>query len=145
MLQSATAADAEIIMRLYDLRREEKLRRARNWFFAEFKGIKSMDEFLKRCPVGSEENAYYRMVVTYWDMAAGFANSGVVNKDLFFRSSNELLFVWIRACDLISDHRRVRQNPLLMGDLEEAADSMKQWLDGRAPGAYQSFRKMVLG
>src|SRR5690242_20392147 len=76
MPQTATAADAEVVMRLYDLRREEKLRKARNWFFAHFKAIKSTEEFLKVAPYGSEENAYFRMVVSYWDMAAGFVNSG---------------------------------------------------------------------
>src|SRR3954468_11304117 len=70
MPQTATAADAEVVMRLYDLRREEKLRKARNWFFAHFKAVKSTEDFLKLAPYGSEENAYFRMVVSYWDMAA---------------------------------------------------------------------------
>jgi len=145
MPQTATAADAEVVMRLYDLRREEKLRKARNWFFAHFKAIKSTEEFLKVAPYGSEENAYFRMVVSYWDMAAGFVNSGAVNQDLFFRSSNELLFVWLRASDIIPEMRRTRNNPLAFADLEEAAMAMVDWIEARAPGAYEGFRKMVVG
>ena len=144
MSNTATAADAEVIMRLYDLRREDKLRKARNWYFATFKGVKSMDDFLKTAPFGSEENAYFRMVVTYWDMAAGFVNSKAVNSDLFFRSSNEMLFVWLRASEIIPELRKARNNPLAFADLEKAADDMIKWMEGRAPGAYEGFRKMVL-
>jgi hypothetical protein len=144
MAQSATASDAEVIMRLYELRREEKMRTARNWFFANFKGIKSADDFLKIAPFGSDENAYFRMVVSYWDMAAGFVNSGAVSADLFFRSGNEMLFVWIRASEVIPDLRRMRNNPLAYGDLEEASAVMARWMNARAPGSYEGFRKMVL-
>jgi len=145
MPQTATAADAEVVMRLYDLRREEKLRQARNWFFVNVKGIKTTEEFVKIAPLGSEQNAYFRMVVSYWDMAAGFVNSGAVSKDLFFRSSNEMLFVWLRAGELIPELRKSRNNPLAYHDLEEAANAMIEWMDGRAPGASEGFRKMVLG
>jgi hypothetical protein len=145
MPRMATAADAEVIMRLYELRREDKLRKARNWYFSSFKGIKSVDEFHKIAPAGSEENAYFRMVTSYWDMAAGFVNSGAVNPDLFFRSSNELLFVWLRISELVPELRKARNNPVAFGDLEETAKAMTDWMQSRAPGAYEGFRKMVLG
>lgn len=144
MAQSARASDAEVIMRLYELRREEKMRKARDWFFAHCKGIKSTEEFSKIAPFGSDENAYFRMVVSYWDMAAGFVNSGAVNADLFFRSNNEMLLVWIRVSELIPELRQLRNNPLAYGDLEQAAAAMAKWLNDRAPGSYEGFRKMVL-
>jgi hypothetical protein len=145
MPRAATAADAELIMQLYDLRREETMRKARNWYFARFKGIKSIEEFQQIAPAGTDENAYFRMVVSYWDMAAGFVTSGVVNQDLFFRSSNELLFVWLRASDLIRELRKARNNAVAYSDLEEVAKSMIEWLGRRSPGSYEGFRKMVLG
>jgi hypothetical protein len=145
MPQTATPADADVIMRLYDLRREEKMRKARSWFMAYFKGITNMDALTRLAPAGSDENAYFRMVVSYWDMAAGFANSGAVNKDLFFRSSNEMLFVWLRASEVIPQLRQARNNSLAYADLEEGAMQMADWLEARAPGAFDGFRKMVLG
>jgi hypothetical protein len=145
MPQTATPADADVIMRLYDLRREERMRKARNWFMAYFKNVTTMDSFLRLAAPGSDENAYFRMVVSYWDMAAGFANSGAVNKDLFFRSSNEMLFVWLRAGEIIPQLRQARNNPLQYADLEEGAMAMADWLEARAPGAFDGFRKMVLG
>jgi len=144
MAQSATASDAEVIMRLYELRREEKMRTARNWFAARFKGIKSAEDLLAIAPLGSDENAYFRMVLSYWDMAAGFVNSGAVSADLFFRSGNEMLLVWTRASEVIQDLRKARNNPLAYGDLEETAAAMVRWMNGRAPGSYEGFRKVVL-
>ena len=144
MPQNATNDDAQVIMQLYDLRREERLRTARSWFVSTVKGITTSEEFFKLAPVGSDENAFFRMVVTYWDMAAGFVNSGAVNRDLFFRSSNEMLFVWIRASALIAEMRKTRDNPLMFADLEQAANDMSKWLDSRAPGAFEGFKKMVL-
>ena len=144
MAQSARASDADVIMRLYELRREEKIRKARSWFFGNFKGIKSSEEFMKIAPSGSDENAWFRMVVSYWDMAAGFVNSGAVNADLYFRSSNEMLFVWIRASEVILELRKTRNSPLMYGDLEQAAAAMSKWLNDRAPGSYEGFRQMVL-
>jgi hypothetical protein len=144
MPQNATTDDAQVIMQLYDLRREERLRKARSWFVGTVKGIRTAEEFFKLAPVESDENAFFRMVVTYWDMAAGFVNSGAVNRDLFFRSSNEMLFVWIRASALIAEMRKTRDNPLMFADLEQAANDMSKWLDSRAPGAFEGFKKMVL-
>jgi hypothetical protein len=88
----ATYDDANLVLRLYDMRREERLRKARAWFSAHFK-VKTFDELTKLAPSGSDENAYYRMVITYWDMAASFITSGVLDKELFFQSNRELLLV----------------------------------------------------
>ena len=77
MKDQPTYDDAHLILRLYDLRREEKLRAARKWF-ASMPALASRDEFLKTCPAGTEENAYFRMVTTYWEMAASFVANGVL-------------------------------------------------------------------
>ena len=53
------------------MRRDDRMRKARAWFTAQFK-VKSWDELQKLAPVGTDENASYRMVVTYWDMVASF-------------------------------------------------------------------------
>src|SRR6185503_15409828 len=91
MANQATYDDANFILRLYELRREEKLRLARDWFGANFKAS-TMEELQKIALQGSKENTYMRMVVSYWEMAAGFVTAGVLNKELFFQSSGEMLF-----------------------------------------------------
>src|SRR6187200_3068899 len=105
-----TYDDVNLILRLYDLRREEKLRKARDWFAKNFK-VRTLDEFRKLCPPGSEENAYYRMVVTYWEMVASFITNGVLNQQLFFQSGREILFVWERVRDLIPLVREGEKDP----------------------------------
>ncbi|MGC4049003.1 MAG: hypothetical protein QM757_05735 [Paludibaculum sp.] len=62
-----TYEDANLLLRLYEERREEKLRKARAWFVSECK-YKTVEDWQKLCPPGSEMNAYYRMVTTYWEM-----------------------------------------------------------------------------
>ena len=59
-----------------------------------------MEEFQKLCPLNSEENAFYRMVVSYWDVAASFVGGGVLHEGLFTQNSRELLLVWERIHDI---------------------------------------------
>ena len=94
------------------MRREERMRKARAWFGANFK-VKTWDELQKIAPGGSDENASYRMVVTYWDMVASFITSGVLHKELFFQSGRELLFVWERIRDVLPQVRERNKDPLL--------------------------------
>ena len=68
------------------------MREARKWFRASFKA-KTPEELSAMCPAGSEPNASYRMVTTYWEMVASFVTSGVLNAELFYQSGRELLFV----------------------------------------------------
>ena len=81
----ATYQDAQLLLSLYDLRREERLRAARAWFTGNF-SAGSLAEALEKYPPGSDQNAYYRMVGTYWDMAASFVVRGVLHEELFLTS-----------------------------------------------------------
>src|SRR5450432_3769526 len=98
MQTPATYDDANLILRLYEMRREEKLRQAREWFTRNFH-CSTLEEFNKVCPPGSQENAFARQVVTYWEMVASLMTSGVLNEQLFFQSGMELLLVWERVKD----------------------------------------------
>src|SRR4051812_4311256 len=120
MATTATYDDANLILKLYEARREERMRKAREWFSGEFK-VKSKEEFQKACPPGSGMNASFRMVVTYWEMVASFITSGVLSETLFFQSGMELLFVWERIRDLVPTMRDVNKNPLLYLNLEKVA------------------------
>ena len=81
----ATYDDVKLLLQLYDVRREDRLREARRWFAASFK-VKTLDAFNALCPPGSEPSASYRMVTTYWEMVASFMTSGVLSQELFFES-----------------------------------------------------------
>jgi len=74
MPKSATPADAQVILQLYDLRREAEMRKARSWWFVSF-WPQSADDFMKVVnEVGMPENAWLRQVIGYWDLAAALRN-----------------------------------------------------------------------
>ena len=140
----ATYDDVSLILRLFELRREKKMRQARSWFAASFK-VRSMEEFDQMLPQGSEENAYYRMVTTYWEMVASFITSGVLNERLFFQSGRELLFVWERIRDLVPAIRERLQDPTALKNTEIVANSFIKWWEAQAPSAYAAFSSRVRG
>ncbi|HWF67270.1 MAG TPA: hypothetical protein VN670_08195, partial [Acidobacteriaceae bacterium] len=85
--------DAQLILKLYELRREELLRKARRWIVSDF-NPKTAEEFLAVInDPGSEKNAYYRQVLSYWEMAASLVLHGAVKPDLFFDSNGEGLYI----------------------------------------------------
>jgi hypothetical protein len=143
MKNPATYEDAQIIMKLYELRREEKIREARKWI-GSMPPLESHEHFLKLCPPGSDENAYFRMVTGYWTMAASFITSGVLNRELFYRSNNnELLFLWEKIRAAVPDMREKSKNPSSYTAIEEVANGFIDFWNEHAPGFYENFSAMV--
>ena len=134
--------DAELLLRLYELRREEKLRAARDWLIHEFHAG-SYAELEKAHPRGSKENNYLRMTVSYWDMAASIVNRGLINDELFFESNSELWFVWTKLRHLVPEARAARKNPLLWHNLETVAGKYEKWMEKRAPGSLEVIRERL--
>ena len=118
------------------------MRRARDWFLASFHA-QTPEEFETLCPRGSESNAYFRMVTSYWEMAASFVTSGVLNQELLFQSSGELAFVWERLRALAPATRAMYKNPHMMKNLETVAEAYVRYQNERAPDWYAGFRQMV--
>jgi hypothetical protein len=135
--------DVDVILKLYELRREDRMRKARSWLF----GYKASNaaEHQAACPPGSDQEAYYRMVTSYWDMAASFVTSGAVNKDLFLQSAGELLFVWEKTKATIADTRKAMANPGYLSNLENVAQALIENMNKANPRAYGIFSDRVLG
>lgn len=138
-MQHATYEDASLVLKLYELRREDKLRKARDWFLREFKAS-SVKEYEEKYPYGTEENAYVRMVTSYWEMAASFLSQEVIHEELFFTSCGEMLMVWEKVKLLAQDLRKTYSNPLMYRNMEKAAAKHLAWLQQNAPGAYESLQ-----
>ena len=77
-----------LMLRLYDIRREPRLREARDWFLTHF-NPKSVEDVMTQCPPGSQENAFMRMVFSYWEMVASIVNRGLIDEDFFFENTGE--------------------------------------------------------
>lgn len=142
MPTQATYDDANLILRLYELRREEKLRLARDWFAKNF-SASSMEQAQKLIPPGSQENAYFRMVVSYWEMAASLVTSGVLNQELFFQSGGELLFVWERLRQMVPAFRAMSKNPEAWKNVETVGKAYIQWMQNKGPEVYPTFQEMI--
>lgn len=141
-MAQATYQDAELIMKLYKMRREERLRAARAWFLSTV-NVQSAGEVMEKFPQGSDHNAYFRMVIGYWDMAASFVVRGIVHEELYFENSTEMLAVWERCKGFIEDVRKLRNNPLFFRNLEKASLKHIEWLNKNAPGAFEAMQAMI--
>jgi L-rhamnose mutarotase len=107
----ATPADAQVIMQLYDLRREPEMRKARNWFALEFNPT-SVEEVMKTVSdFGSEGNRYFRMVTSYWEMAATMVAHGAVNEELFLDTQPEMFFIMAKLHPHLEGLREKMQSP----------------------------------
>ncbi len=134
MREHADHHDAELLLRLYELRREEKLRRAREWFMREFRA-ESWEDGQRRYPRGSEEDAFIRMVTSYWEMAASVVSRGLIQEDFFFENTAEFWIVWQKVKHLVPALRQAIQHPLYLHNLEALSAKYEKWMAGRAPQA----------
>jgi hypothetical protein len=142
MTPRPTYDDANLILRLYEMRREDRMRRARAWFTSQFKAA-TWEELQKLAPPGSDEHASYRMVVTYWDMAASFITSGVLHKELFFQSGRELLLVWERVREVVPEVRRQYKDPHLWSHLESVGLEYGEYFKRRSGEGYDAFLRRI--
>ena len=112
MPKKSTAEDAQIIMRLYDLRREPEMRKARAWF-AGFVPRSADDLIQVINGVNPQENAWFRQVSSYWDMAASFVLRGVLNEELFVDNSGEMFFVLGKLYPFLKEVREKTKTPYM--------------------------------
>jgi hypothetical protein len=108
--------DAHLIMRLYELRREDTMRRARDWFTTDFQPQSAQDLL---AAIRGEHNAFYRMVTTYWDMAAAFVNHGAIDEELFNDIHNEHIAVFAKIEPYLAEFRARAGTPWYLAHLEQ--------------------------
>jgi len=137
-----THEQANLLLRLYELRREPRLREARAWFTANF-NAKTPEEMNEKYPPGSEGNVNLRMAVSYWEMAAGLVNRGLIDDELFFENSGEAWFVWERLREVVPAMRAASKNPQAWGQLEALVKRMEAWQERRAPGHAAALRQRL--
>ena len=127
MSKKPTAADAQLIMQLYDLRREAEMRKARSWWLGEF-WPQSADDFMKIVgAMGSQENNWLRQVGGYWSMAASFVLHGAVSEELFIQPavSGEMVFVFAKVQPFLKELREKSGDPQLFGNIEKVITNSK--------------------
>jgi hypothetical protein len=99
----ASSADAEIILKLYELRTEAVMREARAWITAEFWPQTADEFFVILNDSGSQKNNWLRQVVTYWEMAASLVLHGALSADLFVDCNSEPFFILAKLAHILPD------------------------------------------
>lgn len=115
--------DAELILKLYELRREPVMREARTWFFTF--NPQKVEDFLDT--LTSDKSGHYRMVVSYWDMAASLVNNGAIDAQMFNDANGEHLFVYSKMEPFLTDLRRESGNPNFLGHLEKVVKQIPNY------------------
>jgi hypothetical protein len=127
MGKKANAKDAELILKLYDLRREPELRKARNWWLWEF-SPRNADDFLKVANAGgSQENNWLRQGASYWGMAASLVRQGVLDEELFLRPacSGEMFFIFAKVYPFLTELREKLADQEVFLDVEKVVTGTK--------------------
>ncbi|HKS81573.1 MAG TPA: hypothetical protein VJR23_08700 [Candidatus Acidoferrales bacterium] len=137
-----THEQVNLMLRLYDTRREPRLREAREWFLANF-APQNSEELMRIAPPMTQENAFLRMVVSYWDMVASIVNRGLIDEDFFFENTGEQWLVWERLKPVVEFWRAMFKNPTLFKNLEEHFNRFEAWREKRAPGTNEAVRSVM--
>jgi hypothetical protein len=127
MPKKPTASDAQLIMQLYDLRREAEMRKARSWWFNEF-WPQSADDFLKIAfNIGTQENNWLRQVTGYWSMAASFVLQGTLNEELFIQPavSGEMFVLLAKIHPFLKELREKAGDPHMFENIEKVITGSK--------------------
>jgi len=141
-MAQATHDQVNLMLHLFELRREPRLRQARQWFSENFH-ITSAAEMMQKFPPNSEGNVNFRMVASYWDMVAAIVNRGLVDEELFFETSGEQWFVWDQMKPVASEFRAMFKNPHSFENLEEHCRRLEAWREKRAPGSTEAMRQVI--
>jgi hypothetical protein len=106
---------ADLILKLYDLRREATMREARAWFIGFTP--ESLDDVLRA--IGGPESASFRMVVTYWDMAASLVINGAIDEQMFNDANGEHIAVFSKIAPFVAGYREKMGLPHYLKNLEQ--------------------------
>ncbi len=142
MQKKPTYEQARLHLQVYDLRRESRLRQARDWFFANYH-VQSLDDAMRLAAPGTEAGTFAFMVFGYWEQACALLDYGLLHEDLFFETSGEFFGVWERVKGILPQARQRFADPQFLAHLERAAQRFEAWKEGRAPGHIAAMRQYM--
>jgi hypothetical protein len=146
MASEPTHEQGQLHLQIYDLRREAKLRQARDWYFKNY-FVETFEDAMHLAGPGTESGTYAFMVLGYWEQACAYLNHGLLHEDLFFETSGEFYAVWDRVKGIVPTLRERFVERNFLGHLEKAAQRYEAWSERRSPGhitAMQFMQQMRL-
>jgi hypothetical protein len=137
-----THEQAQLHLQVYDLRREARLRQARDWFQQKF-NAETFDEAMKLMTPGTETGTFCGMVIGYWEQACSLLNYDLLHEGLFFETSGEFFAIWERLRKLLPEFREKFGDQQLLSNMERAAKRYEEWSEKRSPGSVAKMREML--
>ena len=141
-MSSTPYESATLLIRLYELRREETMREARNWFAREF-NPNSIDDVM--AALMGPNSGHFRMVTSYWDMVASFVLNGAIDEQMFNDASGEQIGVFAKMEPFLAGLPQAHGQPALPHQLEqvvmrrpgakEQLAGIREWFKQRAAAA----------
>jgi hypothetical protein len=142
MATKPTHEQAQLHLQVYEMRRENRLRQARDWFFKNFHAD-NFEDAMKIAPPGTEAGTNYMMVTSYWEQACALLNYGLLHEDLFFETSGEFFGVWELVKPGIAQGRERFANKQFLAHMEKAAQRYETWIESRSPGHLAAMRQFM--
>lgn len=138
-----THEQAQLHLQVYDLRREPRLRQARDWFQQHYRA-ETMEEAMKIGAPGTESGTSLGMVMGYWEQACALLNYGLLHEDLFFETGGEFFGVWESLKPVAAQFREAFKDPNMLSHLERASKRYEEWSERRAPGHIALMREYMI-
>ena len=142
MESKPTYEQAQLHLQVYDLRREARLREARDWFQANFHAETLEDAWRIAAP-GTDSGRFFGMVIGYWEQACALLNYGLLHEELFFETTGEFFLVWETLKPVAAQFREAFKDKTMLSNLERAAKRYEQWKEERAPGHIATMRQYM--
>lgn len=137
-----THEQAQLHLQVYDLRREERLRKARDWFQQNY-FADTLEQAMRIAPMGTEHGTFVGMVIGYWEQTCALLNRGLLHEELFFETSGEFFGVWELLKPVVPQFREQFKDPTMLSNLEKAAQRYETWQERRAPGNIAVMRQWM--
>lgn len=142
MATKPTHEQAQLHLQVYDLRREKRLRKARDWFQQNFHAD-TVEEAMRIAPPHTENGRFFGMVIGYWEQACALLNYGLLNEDLFFETSGEFFGIYEQVKTTLPKFRQQFNEPNMLSNLEKAAKRYEEWSEKRSPGHIAAMRQYM--
>jgi len=142
MATKPTHEQAQLHLQVYDLRREARLRQARDWFQKNYI-VETIDDAMRIAAPGTETGALAGMVIGYWEQACALLNYGLLHEELFFETSGEFFGVWESLKPVVPQFRELFADKNILANLERAAQRYEAWSESRSPGHVAAMREFM--
>lgn len=142
MESKPTHEQAQLHLQIFEMRREARLRQARDWFFKNYI-VSSFEDGMRIAAPGTEGGTNVMMVVGYWEQACALLNYGLLHEDLFFETSGEFFGVWEAIKPTVPEARERFAAKHFLAHLEKAAKRFEAWSEKQSPGHVAAMRQFM--